>query len=901
MPSIITKNIIAFFLYFIAAMFGALFALPSEISSPIWPAAGVAAGLCIIWTYRVLPALLTASLIYYFLSFDEPSLNATIATIGLSIATCIQAFCASVLVSKLLKKSFVQLKPYELITFFCKVAPISCLISSTISILILTKLAYLNLSNILYNWLTWWLGDTLSCLIISPIIILINYRKELNLQNKLPMQLIPTFLVFSIVATAFVFSRSQFVNNQKEALSATTQEITHLIKTQVELYQVNLQALGAFIQSNKELSEQEFLNFSQKILNNKTIVQAVEWIEPVNAQEKSDFYSHLSELHHTEIHYKFFDDNSPDVTYAIVFAYPKTKNSQIIGLDLATEPKRSTAIRKALTTDGFSFSEPVTLLQSQNGNKGALLFHAVYEDTPPEKLRGLITLVIEYKDLFSQTNFYMKEKGISNYAISIDFLNHIQLYQYDNLDKTLPVYTSHIQLDILNQTWQLKLTLPQENLIQQQDWASWVILVIGSIITLSIQLFIIWLSINRNLITQKVSLKTKELNEAKEKAEQATLQKTYFLANMSHELRTPLNAIMGLTDMFNSSELNNTQQDYIRKIRTASKTLLSLISDILDLSKIETGKIELEVAPFSLNRLVNRMSELFTSQIENKGLAFKINYKPLVNDKILGDEHRLQQVIMNLCSNALKFTEFGGITLTIQHETSQSDNSKLILYIEVSDTGTGIPQDRIQSIFESFTQADSSITRKFGGSGLGLSISNNLIKLMGGSLCCESQFGIGSRFYFELSMKKSASGYNTSKQPEKIIDYALRAKKLLQGQPVLIAEDNEINQQIIIFQMEQLGADVTLAENGYEAVEYCKTRNFKLVLMDIQMPVLDGIEATKQILALPNANSSKIIAMTANVSIEDKAACLKAGMLAHIPKPFDVNKLHQTLINVLES
>lgn len=895
---VLKKNIIAYLLYFIAALFGSLFSIKPDLASAIWPAAGIAVGLCILWGRTILPAIALASLSYYF--FGEQAYSSLNWMLGatLALSCTLQAYVGYKLVAPIINKHFSLLTSADICHFFIRLAPLSCLISASLNIPILILVNILPTNEWLFNWTTWWIGDFLGCLLISPVIILIKYRKSLNLKQNIPSLLTPSLLIFCLVITAFQFSRIQETEKQQEVVDNRIKEVEFLIKTRLELYQVYLHSLASFFNNSQHVTEAEFIKFSQQMLNNKIQTQAIEWIKIIENQQIPEFYRQLSSIHGREIKPIKFNLNQLDKIYPIVYAYPKAENSSIIGLDLSSEKLRFKALQKAIKSKEISLSQPVDLFQGTIQKKGFLLFKAVFNEDKSKAI-GLVALVTNYYDLFNSiTHRLLNQVHTDKYQLQVVHPNGTILFDKNQLSANEHHLSQTTHFNLHNQPWQLKLSISQNSITTQKDWSSWSILAIGTLIAVSVQLFIIWLMSNRNLIARTVKRKTMELKAEKDKAEKATLQKTYFLANMSHELRTPLNAIMGLSDMLKTTELNHTQQDYVRKVRVASKTLLTLISDVLDLSKIETGKIELETEPFSLNRLVNRITELFSAQIKQKGLSFQVKYTPLVQDKLLGDEHRLQQVIMNLCSNAIKFTEYGGIQLSISYEPDFNHANQFWLHIEVTDTGIGIPQNRMASIFDSFTQADPSITRKFGGTGLGLSISHTLIKLMGGNLQCESQLGVGSRFYFDLLLEKPESkNNNLSAAPQ--LSLQQQAEQKLNNMSVLVAEDNEINQQIIIFQLEQLGANVTLAENGQQAIDKVAVSHFPLILMDIQMPILDGIAATTKILKMENGRNSKIVAMTANVSIQDKKNCFNAGMVEHIPKPFDVDKLHQTIIDVL--
>ena len=396
--------------------------------------------------------------------------------------------------------------------------------------------------------------------------------------------------------------------------------------------------------------------------------------------------------------------------------------------------------------------------------------------------------------------------------------------------------------------------------------------------------------------TRELQIAKDEALRAKEIAEQATLAKSSFLANMSHEIRTPLNPIVSLTYLALQADPPDVIRDYLYRIQSSSKLLLSIINDVLDFSKIEAGQIRLENIPFSLDEVINTLLNLYTVKASEKELDFKINIAPELPRNLIGDSLRLEQVLCNLISNAIKFTQKG--TVIVDIETIEQLNHTLRLRFSISDTGIGMTETQIDSVFQMFSQADSSTTRKYGGTGLGLAICQRLVSLMGGKISLISEPGKGSCFSFILEFGLS--------QHEEIDNSALslaykESPESLKGSQILVVDDNWTNQMVTQELLKSEGYSVTIANNGLEAVAVIKQKEFDLVLMDIQMPEMDGLEATIMIRKDKQFNKLPIIAMTANAMTEDRQNCLDAGMNDHIAKPIDPDQLYEKLSHWLKS
>ncbi|MDG4718104.1 MULTISPECIES: CHASE domain-containing protein [Thalassospira] len=617
---------------------------------------------------------------------------------------------------------------------------------------------------------------------------------------------------------------------------------------------------------------------------------------------------------------KFRTAAQRDSYFPVFYVFPRSGNEAAVGFDLSSEPTRRRALETALHTGNVTLTEPIKLVQSNSAVVTSLAYLGVENRrNPGGPPLGVAVGVLRLTDMISRAARVAR--------VPLDFEIHLADLKSENADKL--IYSNriasyaieHIKSEMASpfnpnvsnftfgyRDWTIVLHPSHAGFASLNYWQPWAIFVFGSMVSTLLLIYLRSLNRTEKYVVELVAKRTKELENASEAAERAMNQaqqadraKSEFIAHMSHEFRSPMTSILGYTQLASDSLDKDfsveTLRSYLSTIRSAGRHVLSLIGDVLDISKIEAGRLILEEVPFDLHQICEEVTSmmLVPARAQDNQLHFEIPQD--MPRWVVGDPVRFKQVLTNLVSNAIKFTKFGNVNVSATPISVTDDN--MAFRISVRDEGIGIPKDKLETIFEAFAQVDTSISRRYGGTGLGLAICQRMVQTMGGLIQVESIPGKGSTFWFELTLPRSSEQAATELNQADASDMAedRQDKERVVGWNLLLVEDIEINRILAQKLLEQQGHTITPAANGQDALDILSAQDFDAVLMDVHMPVLDGIEATRQIRALddPIKATMPVLALTADISNDNLAAFKDAGFDAHCTKPLDIRAINNEL------
>ena len=873
---------------------------------PVWIPAGIALAGCYIWWWRFFPAVFIASFIFNCSAVPDIQLSCILSSVGLKntiIATgaMLQAIVGSALLRYWLGNPINEWDNVKTVYFIFIVGIFTNVISASIAVYSLSL--FDPLYSLDYYWLNvtyWWLGDSLGVLLTVPFLLCLLTYKQLDVQQKKARVIIASSVaVLSIIVTTMSWFYVVSSNVDTEYLvKKEVEAIENGIHRQLNHSLFQLGELADYIQDQPHLTRQDFEFYADQKIALQPSLKAMSWDPLIYSAQKKAHEVDLNNIYSKSVVISGTPLEINDPIIYVKFISPMKNNEKAIGFNVYSNPSRKQILSAVLANYQPKATPIIQLVQSEQPEPALLLFFPVFETISQsgeqvKRIRGFATGVYLVnhilKDAISEQQrqlfFYeLVEQGQFNHFSSNTGTNKL------TIEKD-PAHLSQ-RFNIGGQNWKINLLVNDDYLIDKkhQDYLIFFLLQVSIVTTI---MMLLLLMNNRQLaLDNDVKKKTKSLNSAMTKANKANQAKSQFLANMSHEIRTPMNAVIGFAQLARQSEDIDTLKVYLDNIDVSSELLLHIVNDILDISKIESQKLVLSNHVFDVHDSIRRIGIMLENTAKTKNLTWQTQDNLPANLYFKGDQIRFEQILINLCSNAVKFTSVGEISLIA--DLIEVDDKQARLQIVILDTGIGIAPENINKIFDPFVQEDASTSRHFGGTGLGLAISKEFSKLMHGDITLTSELDSGSAFTFtctlEISSKKPTSALLVSKKMDRLQGLAHLS--------VLVAEDNRINQKLIELVLKKLGITADIVENGQLAVDQIQQKHYDVILMDCQMPIMDGYEATKIIRSMPQYNRISIIALTADVDSSSRERADKVGFNQHLAKPINFEKLKQCLNNL---
>lgn len=898
-----TLYISFFFSYFLIGILLLKISFQSQIV-PVWIPAGIALVGCYIWWWRFFPAVFVAAFIFNFSVIPDFELSYIFTSIGLqntmiASGATLQAIAGSALLRYRLGNPVNEWNNVSTFYFIFIVGILINVISANIGVYSLSLFdPSFSIDSYWTNMIYWWLGDSLGVLLTVPFLLsLFTYKKLDSQQKKARMIIVYSVTVlFILVTTMTWFFVSTSNTNTQRLVNKEIEVIENGIHRQLNSSIFHLKHLSDYIQKTQNITHDDFERYVGNQIASDASIKAMSWNPLIYSPMKALHESNLSEIYSKAL---FIKGNKLDIDDPLIYVKlisPTQGNEKAIGFNVYSNPSRKQTLLKALTNYQPKATPIIQLIQSEHPEPAFLLFFPVLEQTlshsgeQVQRLKGFATGVFlannilklaineQQRDMFL---FELLEQGKSTNFSSNTATKELTIQKN-------PEHVSQ-SFEIAGQVWIINLLVNNTYITEQQNQSYFILFLLQMAIVTTIMMLLLLMNNRQLALDNEVKSKTKSLNSAMIEANKANKAKSQFLANMSHEIRTPMNSVIGFSQLAKQSDDITEIKSYVNNINVSSELLLHIVNDILDISKIESQKLALDNEVFDVHESIRRIGIIFEQASTDKNLIWKIINKLPEGLYFKGDQTRFEQILMNLCGNAIKFTQLGGISLVA--ELIQQDKNQATLKIAVIDTGIGIAQEKIDKIFQPFVQEDASTSRNFGGTGLGLAISKELSKLMHGDIVISSKQGEGSAFTFICKLDISKN---------KPIDYLTTNGKIdntesFEHLSILVAEDNRINQKLIEIVLKKLGIKADIVENGQLAVEQVQQKKYNAILMDCQMPVLDGYEATRIIRTMPNYQNLPIIALTADVDTRSKERALKVGFNKHLSKPINIEELKKSL------
>lgn len=892
--------------YALLGALGLTLAIPPGYASPVFPASGFALAFVLWFERRALAGVWLGSLLLNLVqTWLHGTLNPAVfaVTTVIASAAAVQAWAGCRLVNRLQRSAWRDLeREQDAFVFLFLGGVVACLLSASISVTGLRVAGVIHESEYIYTWWNWYVGDTLGVLVFAPLILSLLNRRDEVLSQRRRRIIIPLLLTLGLALFSFYAAARWEKQAQETHLQVDGGIIAKQIADRLITHREVLGSIRNFIETIQDFSFSQFEQFTRISLQDNPDIFALSFNDLISDGQRLSYeqlisgLSPLGSYRITERDRRNALVRAPAQSEYVAVRYivPLAGNQLAVGFNINSEPVRRDAVKRARISNGMAVTSAIQLVQEPKNRIGILGLMPVKRKsagTLKDNSSNLLGFAVSVVKVDQMIDIATKGRVPAGMAFKLTDPNTPQgnglLYRSSIDDAESALFNRAgdwiTKLPIGDREWELSVYATKK---YRRPWVAWAVGVVGVMFTALLQLLLLGIT-GRAAASQH----NNEAQKAQEVAEAANRTKSAFLASMSHEIRTPLNAILGMTDLLSEALQDKDQVEYLGVVRTAGETLQGLIDDILDFSKIEAGMMRLDIEPFDLQSCIQQVMKIMAVRAWQKNLLLISSEAPGVPDWLAGDSFRLRQILLNLLGNAVKFTEKGSISLKVEKIVTAGD--EIVVKFSITDTGIGIQAEKLQTIFDNFSQADTSTTRNYGGSGLGLAISKRLVEMMGGEIGVESTPGQGSCFYFTCRLTVLAKPSPPSAPSQPVENIPVRYLS------ILLVDDNKDNRTVLNAYFRGTGHRVETAVNGEEAVAKVRQGDYDLVLLDMEMPIMDGYTAVRLIREWERSRARAplpVIALTANALKEDRQRSLDAGCTDHLTKPI----LKARLLEVVE-